>query len=65
MLDDPDHVRTQIMTVLSQIKWFYFDCNLVVGRKIVIASGAALRLKPLYEKLEIETRKGSSRLISR
>jgi hypothetical protein len=35
-LDDPDRVRSQIVSIVRQIQRFDFDCNLVVTRKVLI-----------------------------
>ena len=43
LLDDPGRVRSHITSVVCQIQRFDFDCNLVVKRKVIIPSGAALR----------------------
>ena len=48
LLDDPGRVRSQITNVEGQIQRFYFDCNLVVTRKVIIRIPAVLGLKPLY-----------------
>ena len=47
LLDDPGRVRSQIISVVSQIQRFDFDCNLVVSRKVIIRIPAVLRLNPL------------------
>jgi hypothetical protein len=47
-LDDPDRVRSQIVSIVRQIQRFDFDCNLVVTRKVLIWTWSALRTKPLY-----------------
>jgi hypothetical protein len=35
-LEDPGRVRSQMTSVVCQIKRFDFDCNLVVTRKVLI-----------------------------
>ena len=49
LLNDPGRVRSQITSVVCQIQRFdYFDCNLVVTRKVIIRIPPGLGLKPLY-----------------
>jgi hypothetical protein len=48
LLNDFGHVRRQIISVVCQIQRFYFGCNLVVTRKLIIASPPALGINPLY-----------------
>ena len=45
--DNPDRVRSQIISVVCQIQRPYFDCNLVVKRKVIILSDSTLLSKPL------------------
>jgi hypothetical protein len=37
-LDDPGRVRSHITSVVCHVQQFCFDCNLVVMRKVIIAS---------------------------
>jgi hypothetical protein len=48
LLDDPGRVRSQIIGVVCQIKWFDFDRNLVETRKLIIRIPPGLGLNPLY-----------------
>jgi hypothetical protein len=48
LLDDPGHVRSQIINVVYQIQRFDFDCNLVVTRKVIIRIPPGLERNPLY-----------------
>ena len=43
MLDDPGHVKSQIISVVCQIQQFDFDCNLAVTRKVIIQIPPPLR----------------------
>ena len=43
MLDNPRRVRSQIIKRVRLIQRFDFDYTLVVTRKVIIPSGAALR----------------------
>jgi hypothetical protein len=36
LLGDPGRVRSQITSVVYQIEWDDFDCNMVVTRKVII-----------------------------
>ena len=49
MLEDPGRESSQITSVVCQIQWFDFDCNLVVTRKVIMGIDLppALGLKPL------------------
>ena len=47
-MDDPDRVRSQIISVVCQIERDDFDCNLVVTRKVIIRSALGLRLISVY-----------------
>jgi hypothetical protein len=47
LLDDPGRVRSQITSVVCQIQWFNFDCNLGLTRKLIIRIPAGLGLNPL------------------
>ena len=47
LLDDPGRVRSQITSVVCQIQWFDFDCNLVVKRKVIIRIPPVLGTNPL------------------
>jgi hypothetical protein len=47
-LDDPGRVRSQIISVVLQIQGFDFECNLVLSRKLIIASPPALRSNSLW-----------------
>ena len=47
MLDDPGHVRTHITSVVCQIQWFDFGCNLVVTRKVIMGIPPVLGRNPL------------------
>ena len=44
LLDDPGRVRSQITSVVCQIQWFDFDCNLVLTQKLIIRIPAGLAL---------------------
>ena len=58
-LDDPGRVRSQIASVVCQIQWFDFDCNLVVTRKVIFKilwTDPPLCLKPLYSTLVCTSR---------
>ena len=48
LLDDPGRVRSQITSVVYQIQRFYFDCNLIVTRKVIIRIPPVLGRNPLY-----------------
>ena len=49
LLNDPGRVRSHITSVVCQIQWFDFDCNLVVTRKVIMGIPPALRFfKNLY-----------------
>ena len=43
-LDEHGRVRSQITSVVLQMEWFDFDCNLVLTRKLIIYSPSALHL---------------------
>ena len=43
----PSRVRSHITSVVYQIQWFDFDCNLVVKRKVIIRA-ARLCVQALY-----------------
>ena len=42
LLDDRGRVRSHITSVVCQIQWFDFDCNLVVTRKLIMGILPAL-----------------------
>ena len=43
LLDNPGRVRSQITSLVWQIQWFDFDCNLLVTRKLIIRIHAMYR----------------------
>jgi hypothetical protein len=47
LLDDPGRVRSQITSLVCQIQWFDFDCNLVVARKLIIRIPPGLGINPV------------------
>jgi hypothetical protein len=40
-------LKSQIISVVSQIQRFEFDCNLVMMRKVIIRTSPSLGLNPL------------------
>ena len=54
LLEDPGRVRSQIISVVCQIQWFDFDCNLVVTRKVIMGiPPAVFREEILYRHMAV------------
>jgi hypothetical protein len=63
LLDDPGRVRSQITSLVCQIQWFDFDCNLVVTRKLIIRIQVGLGINPLYTTI-VDLADLSTRVVS-